>query len=154
MTDLTLRPALGGDLAAIVKLLADDELGAAREDAGTPLNPLYTAAFAAICADPNQLLLVADRGGGIVGCLQVSFIPGLTRLGMWRGQIEGVRVAREERGGGVGGEMIRFAIEACRRRGCRLVQLTTDKARTDAHRFYEAWGFVASHEGMKLALPG
>ena len=147
-----MRPALSDDLPAIVKLLADDELGAAREDAASPLNPRYTAAFAAVTEDSNQLLLVAERGGRVVGCLQITFIPGLTRRGMWRGQIEGVRVARGERGSGVGGEMMRFAIEECRRRGCELVQLTTDKARTDAHRFYEACGFVASHEGLKLAL--
>ena len=147
-----MRPALGDDLPALVAPLADDELGATREDAASPLNPRYTAAFAAVTEDSNQLLLVAERGGGVVGCLQITFIPGLTRRGMWRGQIEGVRVARAERGSGVGGEMMRFAIEECRRRGCELVQLTTDKARTDAHRFYEACGFVASHEGLKLAL--
>ena len=152
MAELTFRPARSNDLAAVVALLADDELGATREDASTPLDPRYTAAFAAVTADPNQLLLVADRGGGVVGCLQVTFIPGLSRRGMWRGQIEGVRVARGERGSGVGAEMIQFAIEECRRRGCGIVQLTTDKARPDAHRFYAALGFVASHEGMKLAL--
>ena len=152
MAEPTFRSARSNDLAAIVALLADDELGATREDASTPLDPRYTAAFAAVTADPNQLLLVADRGGGVVGCLQITFIPGLSRRGMWRGQIEGVRVARGERGSGVGGEMIQFAIEECRRRGCGIVQLTTDKARPDAHRFYAALGFVASHEGMKLAL--
>ena len=152
MTELVFRPARGDELPAIVALLADDELGAAREDASTPLNPRYTAAFAAITADRNQLLLVADKGGNVVGCLQISFIPSLTRLGMWRGQIEGVRVARSERGSGVGGEMIRFAVEECRRRGCEIVQLTTDKSRPDAHRFYASLGFVASHEGMKLSL--
>ena len=152
MAEPTFRSARSNDLAAIVALLADDELGATREDASTPLDPRYTAAFAAVTADPNQLLLVADGGGGVVGCLQITFIPGLSRRGMWRGQIEGVRVARGERGSGVGGEMIQFAIEECRRRGCGIVQLTTDKARPDAHRFYAALGFVASHEGMKLAL--
>ena len=152
MAEPTFRSARSNDLAAIVALLADDELDATREDASTPLDPRYTAAFAAVTADPNQLLLVADGGGGVVGCLQITFIPGLSRRGMWRGQIEGVRVARGERGSGVGGEMIQFAIEECRRRGCGIVQLTTDKARPDAHRFYAALGFVASHEGMKLAL--
>jgi GNAT superfamily N-acetyltransferase len=152
MTELVFRAARDDDLPAIIALLADDELGTAREDASTPINPRYTAAYAAITADPNQLLLVADRGGDVVGCLQVSSIPGLSRLGMWRGQIEGVRVARSERGSGVGGQMIRFAIEECRRRGCGIVQLTTDKSRPDAHRFYAGLGFVASHEGMKLVL--
>ena len=152
MTELLFRPARSDDLPAIVALLADDELGAGREDARTPLNPRYTAAFAAITADPNHLLLVADKGGDIVGCLQLTFIPGLTRSGKWRGQIEGVRVARSVRRSGVGGQMIRFAVEECRRRGCEIVQLTTDKGRPDAHRFYAGLGFVASHEGMKLEL--
>jgi ribosomal protein S18 acetylase RimI-like enzyme len=146
------RPATATDLPAIVALLMDDPLGKLREDLGTPLNPAYLAAFEAIEGDPNQLLVVADKAGEVVGSLQISFIPGLSRLGMWRGQIEGVRVASSQRGSGIGKALIRWAIEECRRRGCGLVQLTTDKRRVDAHRFYEALGFKASHEGMKLAL--
>ena len=152
MAEPTFRSARSNDLAAIVALLADDELGATREDASTPLDPRYTAAFAAVTADPNQLLLVADRGGGVVGCLQITFIPGLTRTGMWRGQIEGVRIAREKRAIGIGREMFGWAIERCRERDCGLVQLTTDKTRPDAHTFYAALGFGASHEGMRLNL--
>jgi GNAT superfamily N-acetyltransferase len=102
--------------------------------------------------DVNQLLLVAEDQGMIVGCLQLTFIPGLSRTGMWRGQIEAVRVKRDERSAGVGREMVSFAIEECRRRGCGLVQLTTDLARPEAHRFYAALGFAPSHIGMKLAL--
>jgi GNAT superfamily N-acetyltransferase len=150
--DVAFRAARGDDLPAIVAMLADDPLGAGREDAGTPLDPRYVEAFAAIRADPNQLLVVAERGATVVGCLQITFIPGLSHLGMLRGQIESVRVSRVERGGGTGGRMIRFAIDACRDRGCGIVQLTTDKGRPDAHRFYAGLGFTASHEGMKLAL--
>ena len=146
------RSATVDDLPAIVALLIDDPLGKLREDLSSPPNLAYLAAFEAIERDPNQLLVVADRAGEVVGCLQLSFLPGLSHLGMWRGQIEGVRVASSRRGSGIGKAMIQWAIEQCRGRGCGLVQLTTDKRRTDAHRFYEGLGFVASHVGMKLAL--
>ena len=149
---MLLRAATVDDLPAIIGLLVDDPLGKLREDLGTPLNPAYLAAFEAIERDPNQLLAVADRDGQVVGCLQISFIPGLSRLGMWRGQIEAVRIASSQRGSGLGKAMLQWAIEQCCARGCGLVQLTTDKRRTDAHRFYEGLGFVASHVGMKLAL--
>ena len=147
-----LRRATLEDLPSIVHMLADDELGRSREDPRTPLDPRYLSAFAAIDRDPNQLLAVAELEGRIVGCLQLSFIPGLSRLGMWRGQIESVRVASTERGGGIGRTMIEWAIEQCRARGCGLVQLTTDKSRVEAHAFYEGLGFEASHEGMKRKL--
>ncbi|MGX1308558.1 GNAT superfamily N-acetyltransferase [Amorphus suaedae] len=152
MSDPVFRPAREADIAAIVALLADDGLGRGREKPGLPLDPRYRDAFAALDRDPNQLLLVAERDGAIVGCLQLTFIPGLSRLGMWRGQIEAVRIAASERGTGLGGALVGWAIERCRERGCGLVQLTTDKQRNDAHRFYERLGFEASHEGMKLAL--
>ena len=146
------RAATTDDLPAIIALLMDDELGKLREDLGTPLNPRYLQAFEAIARDPNQLLAVAEQDGLVVGCLQLTFIPGLSHLGMWRGQIEAVRVASSLRGSGVGRAMLSWAVEQCRARGCGLVQLTTDKRRTDAHRFYESLGFEASHEGMKLSL--
>ena len=146
------RPATADDLPAILALLVDDELGKLREDLGPPLDRRYLEAFAAIERDPNQLLAVAEQGGEVIGCLQLTFIPGLSRLGMWRGQIEAVRVAAAQRGSGVGRAMLRWAIEQCRARGCGLVQLTTDKRRDDAHRFYASLGFEASHEGMKLSL--
>jgi ribosomal protein S18 acetylase RimI-like enzyme len=152
MNDLTFRRASAADLEDIVALLADDELGRKREDPDPPLNPRYIDAFAAIDADRNQFLAVVEEGGQIVGCLQLSFIPGLSRLGLWRGQIESVRIASTRRGGGLGKRMFEWAIEECRKRGCEIVQLTTDKCRTDARRFYEGLGFVASHEGMKRAL--
>lgn len=137
------------DLAAIVALLADDDLGKTRE---APGDPCYAEAFAAIEADPNQFLAVVDDGGEIVGCLQLSFIPGLSLKGMWRGQIESVRIAASRRGGGLGHVMINWAIEECRRRGCGLVQLATNKSRTDTLRFYQSLGFEATHEGFKLKL--
>src|ERR1051325_4707745 len=135
---IAFRRAVSADLPEIVALLADDPLGRERESARAVLDPAYRDAFAAIERDPNQLLAVAERGGGIIGALQLSFIPGLTRRGMWRGQIEGVRVAASERGLGTGRAMLLWAVEECRRRGCGLVQLTSDKRRTKAHRFYEA----------------
>ena len=152
MNDLIFRRANAADLEDIVALLADDELGRRREDPDPPLNPRYIDAFAAIDADRNQFLAVVEEGGEIVGCLQLSFIPGLSRLGLWRGQIEIVRIASSRRGGGLGKRMFEWAIDECRKRGCEIVQLTTDKSRADARRFYEQLGFVASHEGMKLAL--
>lgn len=152
MTAVAFRPAVPGDLPALVALLADDPLGATRDDASLPLDPRYAAAFAAIETDPNQCLLVGVAGEDVVACLQLTFIPGLTRRGMWRGQIEGVRVAAAMRGTGVGHALMTHAIGLCRARGCGLVQLTTDKSRPDAHRFYADLGFVASHEGLKLAL--
>lgn len=149
---LAFRRASRADLPAIIALLADDVLGQGREDAADPPNPAYVAAFTAIDADPNQYLAVVEDGGRVVGCLQLSFIPGLSRLGLWRGQIESVRIAADQRGGGLGQRMFEWAIAECRARGCGLVQLTTDKERPDALRFYERLGFVASHQGMKLSF--
>ena len=152
MAAFTFRRAVSDDLTAIVALLADDPIGSGRESVGERLDPGYADAFAAIERDPKQLLVVAERGGTVIGCLQLSFIPGLTRRGMWRGQIEGVRVAAAERGGGIGQAFIEWAIGECRERGCGLVQLTSDKRRPAAHRFYEALGLAATHEGYKLEL--
>jgi GNAT superfamily N-acetyltransferase len=152
MADFVFRRAASDDLPAIVALLADDPIGRWRESDGVPLDPCYRAAFAAIERDANQLLAVAERGGDVIGVLQLSFIPGLTRRGMWRGQIEGVRIAPAERGAGIGRAMLLWGIEECRKRGCGLVQLTSDKRRSDAHAFYEALGFRATHEGYKLEL--
>jgi len=146
------RRARAADLTAIVRLLADDQIGQSREVAGDPPHPDYVAAMAAIERDPNQLLAVAELAGEVVGCLQLSFIPGLSRRGMWRGQIEAVRIAARVRGQGLGRAMFAWAIAECRERGCGLVQLTTDKKRPEAHRFYESLSFRATHEGMKLAL--
>ena len=148
----TFRRAMPDDLPTIVALLADDPIGRTRENAGPQLDTRYDKAFAAIERDPNQFLAVAERSGHVIGVLQLSFIPGLSRRGMWRGQIEGVRVAAGERAGGIGRAMLQWAIEECRRRGCGLVQLTSDKRRSAAHGFYEALGFEATHQGYKLSL--
>jgi ribosomal protein S18 acetylase RimI-like enzyme len=146
---VTFRRATAADVPAIVALLADDVLGAARE---APGDPAYAAAFAAIAADANQLLAVAEDAGRIIGCLQITFLPGLSHRGAWRGQVESVRVAADRRGTGLGRAMLDWAIAQCRARGCAIVQLTTDRSRAEARRFYESLGFVASHEGMKLRL--
>lgn len=145
---LKLRQAAADDVAAIVALLADDALGAGREDPG---NPAYDAAFAAIDRDPNNELWViegADRR--VLGVLQLTFIPGITHIAGTRAQIEGVRVADELTGQGVGTWFFEKMIERAREKGARLVQLTSDKTRTDAIRFYGSLGFTATHEGFKL----
>ncbi|MFC0199843.1 GNAT family N-acetyltransferase [Paracoccus rhizosphaerae] len=145
----TFRRATADDLPGIVAMLADDALGAARET--NDIAP-YRQAFAAIDADPNQFLCVLEEEGRVIGTMQLTFIAGLSRRGARRGQIEGVRVHRDHRGGGLGRQMILWAIDRCRAEGCALVQLTTDRSRTDAHRFYDSLGFKASHLGYKLPL--
>ena len=152
MPTVSSRPALIDDLPAIVCLLAEDVLGQQRENIGPPLHSDYFEAFEAIDADPNQVFVVFEAEGVIIGCLQLSFIPGLSRQGAWRGQIESVRVSSETRGVGLGQEMIKWAIDSCRERGCRIIQLTSDKTRQDAAEFYRALGFVASHEGFKKSI--
>lgn len=148
----TFRAARVDDLPALVRLLADDPLGAKREVVSSPPASGYTKAFAAIEADPNNELVVATADGTIVGMLQITFIPSLTYQGGWRALIEGVRVSSGARSQGVGGAMVRWAIERARARGCIMLQLTTDRTREDALRFYERLGFVPSHHGMKLHL--
>ena len=150
--ELAFRPAVRADLPDIVALLADDELGAQRELAVDPLPDSYLSAFEAISADPNNQLIVAVQDGRIAGTMQLTFLPGISHQGSWRCQIEGVRVASQFRSRGVGRRMIRWAIEQARGRDCRFVQLTSDKSRTDALRFYESLGFTATHEGLKLRL--
>jgi ribosomal protein S18 acetylase RimI-like enzyme len=152
MTEIVFRRAQGSDLPDIVALLADDQLGQSREDASVPVNGKYVDAFDALQRDPNQLIAVLVADGVVAGCVQISFIPGLSRLGMWRGQLESVRIASSRRGEGLGRRLIDWAIAECKKRGCGVVQLTTDKSRLDARRFYESLGFRGSHEGMKLSL--
>ncbi|GAA0445910.1 GNAT family N-acetyltransferase [Streptomyces stramineus] len=150
MSDTEIRRATADDIPALVKLLADDPLGAQRE---TPedLAP-YRAAFARIAADPHQHLVVAVRDGRTVGTLQLTLIPGLSRRGASRALIEAVRVDSEERGGGLGTRLVEWAVGTARDAGCRLVQLTSDATRIEAHRFYERLGFEASHLGFKFQL--
>ena len=152
MLTVSARPALIDDLPAIVGLLADDVLGQGREDIGPPLHSDYFNAFEAINDDPNQVFVVFEVEGVIIGCLQLSFIPGLSRRGAWRGQIESVRISSERRSAGLGQEIINWAIDTCQERGCQIIQLTSDKARHDAAEFYSALGFVASHEGFKRSI--
>ncbi|MEV8532291.1 GNAT family N-acetyltransferase [Streptomyces sp. NPDC051211] len=150
MTDLAIRPATEDDLPEIVAMLADDPLGATRESP-EDLTP-YTAALRRIAEDPHQRLVVAVRGERVVGTLQLTLVPGLSRKGATRSIVEGVRVHAEERGSGLGTLFMEWAIEESRRENCSLVQLTSDASRTDAHRFYERLGFTASHLGFKLQL--
>ena len=145
--DVEIRRATAADVPAIVAMLADDPLGATRESPG---DPAYAAAFAEIDADPRQYLAVASVAGSVVGTLQLTFIPGLSRRGSTRALIEAVRVRSDRRGDGLGRLLAEWAIETARSRGAALVQLTTDAGRAEAHRFYERLGFVASHVGMKL----
>lgn len=150
MTDVLIRRATATDVPGIVAMLVDDEIGAGRESPDD-LTP-YQAAFTAIDADPNQLLVVADRNGELIGTLQLTIIPGLSRQGATRGQVEGVRVASSARGTGLGTTLMQWSIEEARARGCTILQLTSDKARHDAHRFYLQLGFAQTHEGFKLQL--
>ncbi|MFD7625179.1 GNAT family N-acetyltransferase [Streptomyces sp. NPDC059851] len=149
-TELIIRPATEEDLPAVVAMLADDPLGATRESPDD-LAP-YRAAFKRLAADPHQHVVVAVRDGRVVGTLQLTIVPGLSRKGATRSLIEGVRVHADERGSGLGTRFITWAIEQSRRENCELVQLTSDATRTDAHRFYERLGFTPSHIGFKLAL--
>ncbi|MBM0204988.1 GNAT family N-acetyltransferase [Micromonospora sp. STR1s_5] len=150
MTDVIYREAVRADLPAVIALLADDVLGRARDF--TEVDEAYESAFAAIDADPRNQLIVAEQAGELVGCLQITYIPGLGRHGSERSLIESVRVRSDRRGQGLGRDLMTWAVDQARQRGCALVQLTTDKTREDAHRFYLGLGFVASHQGMKLAL--
>ncbi len=151
-TGITIRRATADDLPALVALLADDPLGAAREDASLPLDPRYRAAFDAIAADPHTTLAVAEEGGAVVGTLQLTILAGLSHRGGRRGQVESVRVAAARRGAGIGARLMAWAVAECRARGCILVQLTTDRTRADAHRFYDRLGFAATHLGYKMRL--
>ncbi|MEV6167743.1 GNAT family N-acetyltransferase [Streptomyces sp. NPDC051954] len=150
MGDLEIRPATGDDVPAIVAMLADDPLGAQRESP-EDLAP-YLAALERLRDDPNQHLVVAVREGRIVGTMQLTIIPGLSRKGAIRSIIEAVRIQADERGSGLGTRLIEWTVDESRRQGCQLVQLTSDSSRTDAHRFYERLGFEASHVGFKLLL--
>jgi GNAT superfamily N-acetyltransferase len=149
---LTFRRASRDDVPAVVRMLAYDALGAKRETLVFPLPDSYYAAFEAIDRDANNELVVAELDGRIIGVLQITFIPCMTYRGGWRALIEGVRVDSEIRSRGFGRQLFTWAIDRARQRDCHLIQLTSDKARPDAIRFYESLGFAASHEGLKLHL--
>jgi GNAT superfamily N-acetyltransferase len=146
---VSLRRARAANVPALVRLMSDDDISAGRETAD--LAP-YERAFARIDAEPAQLLVVGEVDGEAVCTLQLTVIPGLARGGALRGQVEAVRVSSSLRGRGIGEAMLRWAAEELRSRGCAVAQLTTDKRRTDAHRFYARLGWAASHEGFKLQL--
>ena len=147
---MIIREAGRADLPAIVALLADDVLGKAREF--PTVDDAYERAFADVDSDPRNFLIVAQDGDEVVACMQITYIPGLGRHGAERSQVEAVRVHAARRGQGVGRQLMAWAIEQARARGCVMMQLTSDKSRVDAHRFYAGLGFLASHEGMKLLL--
>ena len=151
-TGVEFRNAVREDLECIVEMLADDVLGKERERFEQPLPNSYIQAFEAIEADPNNELIVACLDDEIVGVQQITFTPHIARQGSWRATIEGVRTAASVRGKGIGRQMISWAIERAKERGCRMVQLTSDKQREDALRFYGQLGFEATHEGLKLQL--
>lgn len=145
------RKAIDKDISAIVKMIADDELGKQRENYKTPLPPEYIEAFGKISADENQELIVVENEVlEIIGTLQLSFIQYLTYRGGIRAQIEAVRISKNYRGKGIGKKMFLWAMNRARERNAHLLQLTTDKKRPEAIRFYEDLGFISSHEGMKM----
>ena len=150
---LLIRPAAEADLPALIALLAGDILGRERDDPSLPLDEGYGRAFAEICKRPDQHLMVGELDGEIVATIQLAFIPGLARKGAWRGIIEALHVRADKRSQGLGPQLIAWAVRVARARGdCPFLQLTTDKRRKDAHRFYEREGFTQSHEGYKLQL--
>ncbi|SEQ05188.1 Predicted N-acetyltransferase YhbS [Devosia sp. YR412] len=155
MTQLTYRDATPADIPTMLQL---SHAGDARGKETPPLDPAtlddprYRAAFDEIAADPNHRLIVAERHGEVVGTLQLSFLPGMPNFGMKRGLLENVHIRADQRGSGLGTDMVKWAVERCREAGCGLVQLTSNKVRLDAHRFYVKLGFQQSHEGFKLKL--
>ena len=150
MSEVIFREARAPDLAAIVAMLADDDLGRNREDVDALDH--YSLVLGQIEGDANNRILVGERQGNVVACLQLTFVRGLSREGAMRALIEAVRVTGSERGSGVGELLMRHAIAVAKDAGCRLVQLTSDTQRSRAHEFYRRLGFIDSHEGFKLEL--
>jgi ribosomal protein S18 acetylase RimI-like enzyme len=149
-TSITIRRAVRGDVSFIVAMLADDKLGSARERLEDPPPPSYFNAFEALDRDPNIQLVVAEEGGRVVGCLQLCVLPGLSSQGASRGLIEDVRVASDRRSRGIGEQLVGWAVEQSRAKGCKVVELLTHHSRVDAQRFYERLGFQKSHVGMTI----
>jgi len=160
MSALQLRSAKQEDILTIITILADDAYGQSREEVYSDepgqekqLNPVYQKAFEAIQADPNQdLCVLVDEQDHIWGTLQLTYIQYLNRKGSKRALIESVHVRADQRGKGLGNKMMQLAIERAKDKGATIIQLTSDKRRTDAHRFYRRLGFQDSHEGFKLIL--
>ena len=147
---IPIRRARREDVAAIVRMLADDALGASRERLEEPLSPSYFQAFEKVARDQNLRLVVAEQGGAVVGCLQLCILPGISSQGASRGLIEDVRVASDRRSGGIGEQLVQWALAEARASGCKLVELLTHHSRVDAQRFYERLGFARSHVGMTI----
>ncbi|MCG8493977.1 MAG: GNAT family N-acetyltransferase [Sneathiellales bacterium] len=152
MTEIIIRKAKEKDLLSVVRLLADDQLGSVREDASEPIAGFYLDAFKRMDEQKGNDLFVVERHNNVIGCMQLTLIAGVSRKGMTRCQIEGVRISADHRSSGLGQKMMDFALQYAKDNHCGLVQLTTDKSREDAHRFYENLGYKASHIGMKLDL--
>ena len=150
---IRMREARREDVAAVVRLLADDVLGAGREQVSDPPLPAYLDAFDRVAADPRNLLMVAqDPAGAVVGTMQITFIPGLSNQGAELALLEAVRVDASLRGQGIGAAMVTWAMDEARRRGCRNMELMSHATRSNAQRFYARLGFARSHVGMKRAL--
>ncbi len=147
---ITIRRAGRDDVVAIIAMLADDHLGRARERLEEPLPKLYFEAFERVERDPNIELMVVEEAGRVVGCLQLCILPGLSSQGASRGLIEDVRVASDHRSRGIGEQLVRWAVERSRAKGCKVVELLTHHTRVDAQRFYERLGFSRSHVGMTI----
>lgn len=153
MTTLVFRDATPTDIPTILAICDAGAAEGPRDvDPSTYADPRYRAAFDAIAADPNHRLIVVEDEAEVIATLQLSFLPGLSRLGMWRCILENVHVRADRRGGGIGSQMVRWAVEEARSQGAGMVQLTSNKVRTNAHRFYRTLGFEQSHEGFKLIL--
>ena len=150
MSQITIRSARRDDVASIIAMLADDDLGRARERLEDPLPSSYYQAFERLSHDPNIELVVAEEGGRIVGCLQLCILPGLSSQGASRGLIEDVRVTSERRSLGIGEQLVRWAVDRAKARSCKLLELLTHHTRVDAQRFYERLGFARSHVGMTI----
>lgn len=150
--NLFFRRANRADMPAIVRMLAEDDLGSQRERFADPLPESYYSAFESIDLDPNHELIVAEQSGEVIATLHLMFLPSLSYQGGMRAQLESVRVDRRVRNQGIGREMMLWAIKRAHQRGCHLMQLTSHATRKDAHRFYERLGFTVSHVGMKLNL--
>src|SRR5246127_3411346 len=151
ISSITIRRARRDDVAAIVRMLADDPLGSARERIEEPLPPSYFRAFEALeHASHIQLVVAEDNEGAVVGCLQLCILPGLSSQGASRGLIEDVRVASDRRSRGIGEQLVQWAVNEARSKGCKLVELLTHHTRIDAQRFYERLGFARSHVGMTI----
>ena len=146
------RLAKREDLPSVVRMLADDELGSQREHYEEPLPESYYSAFEQIERDPNHELIVAEKDGEVIGTLHLMFLPSISFQGGLRAQIESVRVDKRFQNQGIGSAMMQWSMRRAKERGAHTVQLTTHKARHEAHRFYERLGFTGTHLGMKLSL--